>query len=274
MLHIHLLICGRLQLKRRQLLITCLAIGLIVSLELFSLRDGVSALHAHEAQLVVGLSVERDHLGGVHRLSAGRALHHRRLEQIAHRLRVLAQHRGLALVLLHAVRALRAVLRLVRTGPVQLLVALRTQRLVVVVAVVAAADDVAAVQALEAELVVHFAQSREALREHHRLVAGGTDRVFACGVQNHTLHLALAVVGHLTTNKIGALKLIDRGRVSSHTKDTHAHLLEVLQLVQIVHTEQIHLGAADASGKGNKSANVLTLQKYGTMIDLRFNYEA
>ena len=223
---------------------------------------------------MVGLSVEGDHLGGVHRLSAGGALHHRGFEQIAHRLRVLAQHRRVALVLLHAVRALRAVLRLVRTGAVQLLVALRAQRLVVVVAVVAAADDVAAVQALEAKLVVHFAQSGEALSEHDWLVAGGTDRIFACGVQNHTLHLALAVVGHLTTNEIGTLKLFHRCRVSSHTEDTHAHLLEVLQLVQIVHTEQIHLGAADASGKGNESANVLALQKYSTVIDLRFKKEA
>ena len=272
-MHIHLIrVC--LQLKHGQLLIAGLTIGLVVSLELFSLRDGVSALRAHEAQLVIGLSMERDHFGRVHRLPARRALHRGGLEQIAHRLGVATQHRVSPLVLFHLVRALRAVLRLVGTSAVQLLVALRTQRLVVVVAVITTPDDVAAVQALEAQLVVHFAQSSEALREHNRLVAGGTDRVFACGVQNHMLHLALAVVGHLTSNEIGAFEPFDIGGVSSHRKNAHAHFLEVLQLVQIVHTEQIHLGAANASGKGNESANVLALQKYSTVIDLAIKYDA
>lgn len=142
------------------------------------------------------------------------------------------------------------------------------QRLVVVITIVTSADDHSAVHALETELVIHLAESGEALREPDSLSTSRADGIINTVINNNLLLLSLSVESDLAANVIRTIELWHIRRVSSHRQNTHAHLLEVLQLVQITHTEQIHFRAPNATGKPDERAHVLSLQEHRTSVNL------
>lgn len=268
-------VCLRLiKLEHGKLLIAGLAVGLIVSLQLGSPRDGVIAVRALKAELVVGLTVEYQQLGGVHSLTTAGigALLDSRAEGLLNGLGSLADYTGSLLVLLTLIAILLVVHGLVGASAIELLVALRAQRLVVMIAVITSANDAVAVHALEAEFVVDLTKGSETLSEHDALLASGADGIVAGGVNHNHLLLSLTVVGDLSSHEVGALKIVESSSISSDRENAHAHLLEVLELEQIAHAEQIHLRATNASREANEATHVLSLEEGRALSNLRIRH--
>ena len=219
---------------------------------------------------MIRLSVEHQFLRGIDSLAtvgmtanlSGRA------EGLLDGLSSLAHHTSTLGIILTLVASLLVVLSLVEAGSIQLLIARGTQGLVVMVAIVTSPNDIFAIHTLETELVVDLTESSEALCEQNGLTTSGANGIIRSSVNDNHFLLSLTVVSNLSTNEERTLELVQIGSISSDRQDTHAHLLEVLELEQIAHTEQIHLRATNLSGKSNETTHILSLEKGRSLTDL------
>ena len=163
------------------------------------------------------------------------------------------------------------ILSLVRTRTVELFIALRAEGIVVVITVITSSNNATAVQALEAELVIHSAERAEAFSEENGLVTGRANGIIAGGVNHNLFNLTLSVHRDLATDEVGTLEIIQISRISGDRENANADLLEVLQFVQITHTEKIHFRTTNTSSKSNETTDVFSLEENRSLINLLIN---